>query len=164
MTQENNEQSKKKTSALKIVLVIIIGIFAINLTWIIGFGWVMKDFFTSWSNMFSTSDEFLQYQNQIHLSDLQMSWVHEDRGAYITTIGKIRNDSDLIWERVAIEVRYYDSSKQLIDTITDRPFDLILPAHSEVTFRVRGPAAHPKEDYASQEVKIIWAQKKHGAF
>lgn len=76
----------------------------------------------------------------------------------VTTLGELRNDGAFGWENPQLEVRYFDSRGELIDTATDTPYDMTIEPGAVVTFRVRTPAARTKEHYTKHEVLIRTAE------
>jgi ATP-dependent Zn protease len=75
----------------------------------------------------------------------------------ITTIGSIVNASDTGAQEITVEVKYFDANHNLIDTITQALYDIVILPHREVSFRVRGVADKPRESYASATVGITAA-------
>lgn len=73
----------------------------------------------------------------------------------IVTVGSLRNTSSVCIDNIRVEVRYYDAKDALIDTVTQQVYQVEVPPHEEVGFRVYADAAHLKEAYAKQSVRVV---------
>jgi ATP-dependent Zn protease len=90
--------------------------------------------------------------------------VSDDQGRrMMTTLGTLKNSSSSCFESVVVEVKYLDSRGQLIDSITQSLFRVVAPPSQEVAIRIRDEAAHPKEAYASQTLRIVDAEPRTGS-
>lgn len=84
--------------------------------------------------------------------------VSESEGQRIvTTLGALKNASSDCLDSIVVEVKYFDSKKTLIDTVTQPLYGVVVPPKQEVAFRVRDAAAQPKESYATQAVRVVSA-------
>jgi ATP-dependent Zn protease len=81
-------------------------------------------------------------------------------GNVITTMGSLKNSSANCLEHITIEVNYFDAQNTLIDTVTDSVYATIAPPKDQVSFRVSGTARMPKEAYASQKVRVLFAEPR----
>lgn len=90
-----------------------------------------------------------------------MSYGKDDCGSYISVIGKLRNDTDIAWENVYFEARFYDTNNKLIDTISDNNHDLVVLPNADGAFRVRGRADKPEQSYHRFDLIIKKAREAH---
>lgn len=81
-------------------------------------------------------------------------------GRYAVLSGTIRNDSDVAWDDVQIEVQYLNKAGKMIDVTVDSPHEIEVAPHAEQKFEVRSEALHPDADYASHKVMIRFAQNR----
>jgi hypothetical protein len=89
---------------------------------------------------------------------LSMNYAERDNQTnIITTIGSIMNASDTGAQEITVEVKYFDASHNLVDTVTQALYDVVILPHREVAFRVRGAADKPRESYASATVGVTAA-------
>jgi len=77
---------------------------------------------------------------------------------HVSCIGTIRNNSDTTWENLHFQVRFFNSAGQLIDTLSDSDYALVVQAHSEGTFRVRGQADKSADQYVTHKIEVTWAR------
>jgi hypothetical protein len=77
---------------------------------------------------------------------------------YISCIGTLRNHTEVAWEDLHFEARFFNSAGQLIDTLSDHDYSLVLRPHSEAAFRVRGRADKSADQYATHKVEVTWAK------
>lgn len=93
------------------------------------------------------------------LSALEVSQEGERRD--VASLGTLKNTSDDCFDGVVVEVRYFDSSHAHVDTAVERLYDVVVPAHGEVAFRLHNPAIKPRQAYAAQEVRVVNAEPKY---
>ncbi len=78
----------------------------------------------------------------------------------VTTLGTIRNPSGNCFQNVVLELQYFDSSKNHIDTVVETMEGFVVPAGETVEFRVREPASRDPAAYASQAVRLVDADMR----
>ncbi len=94
----------------------------------------------------------------VKLSTLEV--IQEDEHRNVLSLGTIRNSAGSCFEDVVLEVRYFNASHTLSDTVVQPLFGLVVPAHGEAAIRVTGSAARPREAYVSQEARILNAEAR----
>lgn len=98
--------------------------------------------------------EFGSYRDALKVLDTEMHYGNPGEYSYVSVLGKLQNESDLSWQDVHFEVRFFDANHHLIDTISDSDYSLIVLAHGDSAFRVRGRADKSKEVYDHFEIDI----------
>ncbi len=96
------------------------------------------------------------FDGQVSVASSKMVFGQSKDGPVICVIGMLKNDSDLAWKRVELEVQFYDPAGELIDVGTNtrqRYISEILP-HGEIAFKVRLVPDVPVEDYASYKLCV----------
>jgi hypothetical protein len=78
----------------------------------------------------------------------------------LTTLGTIKNRSVNCMDSIVVEVKYFDAKNELIDTITQPVYGIVVPGEGEVAFRVSDAASRPKEAYATQTIRVVSAEPK----
>lgn len=106
------------------------------------------------STLFKEERRFEDYRSAVTVRDSRFNYSLDDKTPKISTIGTIRNEGDLKWTRLQLEVQYFNAAGVLIDTQTEGEYDSVLPPHGEYTFRVRQDADKPQNEYASHKVLI----------
>jgi len=86
--------------------------------------------------------------------ETEMHYGKLDENSYVSVLGKLQNESDLTWQNVRFEVRFFDANHHLIDTISYSDYSLVVLAHRDSAFRVRGRADKSKEVYDHFEIDI----------
>jgi hypothetical protein len=76
----------------------------------------------------------------------------------ISNNGTIRNNSDAAWKSVFFEVQFFNRAAALIDTATHHDYGMAVPAHSEVSLRIRHETVMPREQYDTHKVFIRHAE------
>lgn len=96
---------------------------------------------------------FDAHRQEIRVLESSMRYGADGACAGLSTIGRIQNDGDVMWENPVIEVRYFDQAGNLIDTQTERKY-IVLPPHEEVAFVLLSKAARPEAEYARHHVEV----------
>lgn len=127
---------------------------------IIVFAGLALFYFFLFRDMFEGNKDFSKYRTQIQILDLVRSYSEDPKtGPMITTMGRIKNNTDVKWRHVVFEVQYFNNEGKLIDTLSDSQYDFVLIPHEEQTFRIRGAAAKPELEYAGQKVFVRDAEE-----
>ena len=114
---------------------------------------MLRDAFRSSVSFNAYRDSLIVVKSTAHYSDAA-----EKCGAMISVIGTIRNNSNVPWKDLYIEVRYSDSTGNMVDAESAEQYSLLIPPGGEVAFRVRGPAIRPERDYVNHKVAIVSAK------
>jgi len=103
------------------------------------------------------STSFANYQESLVIVDSNIHYGEKDTCSYITCIGHIKNNSSIPWEKIRFEIQYFNKDGELIDTVADKNYSVIVPPDTEVAFRVYDKAAREKEQYVKHNVIVRWA-------
>lgn len=114
------------------------------------------------TGFFGTGRDFAEYQNQLHVvqSDMIMGAMGDE--FVVAVVGTMKNNSDVTWRDVQVEVQFEDQQGRLVDTVTEiRFFRAILPG-AEMPFKASVVAEQPLERYASWDVIVRSAREAGG--
>jgi hypothetical protein len=111
-----------------------------------------------WWMIFRGSD-FAEHRDELMVVGPEMHYSTDEEGNYVSIIGTIQNVGDIDWEDPHFEVRFFDSSDELIDTISSVDYGLVLVSDEESTFRIRARADKPEQSYHRFEVLIRRARE-----
>lgn len=70
---------------------------------------------------------------------------------------KLRNSGSKTAKSPHFSVRFFDAQGELIDSLPDSSYNLLIPPGREVSFRIRGPAHRSEREYASYELELTGA-------
>jgi hypothetical protein len=115
------------------------------------------------SSLFS-SEEFSDHRSDLNIVESIMHYAEGGDCPSISTVGRVRNDGDIPWKDLYLEVRYYDADGKLVDATTDHDYGSFVPAHGEAAFRLSVKADKPKEVYARHEVIVQSARDGRSRF
>ena len=101
---------------------------------------------------------FQDYASKLPVIESKINHGEDRSGHFVSVVGRIRNDTEITWERVFFEVQYYDADNKLIDSTSGSIDDIVLPPRKETSFKVRGKADKQESDYKS--AKIILKKAK----
>jgi hypothetical protein len=113
-----------------------------------------------------TRESFGAYGDQLSVVESSVHYAaNADKyGSTVSVIGKIKNDSDVAWKDLYIEAQYFDANGVMVDTQGSEQYGLVVPAHGEVAFRVRGSADRAENEYASHKVYVRSARDARSPF
>lgn len=135
-----------------IALIVVIGaMFPIPM------GSILYDLPRKPSSAFRPSESFSIVESKVHYG------IEKDI-PNVSCIGTIRNNTDTAWEDLHFQVRFFNLAGQLIDTLSDSDYSLVVQPHSEGAFRVRGLADKSADQYATHKVEVTWAKDARGAW
>jgi len=98
------------------------------------------------------------YAGQIKVTESRMEFGQSSDGPVVLVVGMLRNDSDIAWGNVKLDVRFFDPQGRLIDVnVRDYYLSAIRP-RGEMAFKLRGPADLPRQSYARYEVSVRSAE------
>ncbi|HWW01246.1 MAG TPA: hypothetical protein VNZ64_16235 [Candidatus Acidoferrum sp.] len=106
---------------------------------------------------FRPSESFSVVESKVHYG------IEKDI-PHVSCIGTIRNNTGTAWEDLHFQVRFFNSAGQLVDTLSDSDYSLVVQPHSEMTFRVRGLADKSADQYVTHKIQVIWAKEAHASW
>jgi hypothetical protein len=81
---------------------------------------------------------------------------------WVTVVGKLANSNDTAVWNPYFEVRFFNEQGELIDSLTSSDSAIVIPAHADASFRVRGQAAREANEYARFEVRVTKVSRGSG--
>lgn len=118
---------------------------------------------SSLGSLFNPKD-FSESKSLIKIKDSKISYSIRECGAQITVIGTILNNSEIAWKDFNFETQFYNKNNDLIDTISDQNYDLVLLPNSESAFKVTGTADKTEPSYHHHIVIIKDARENSSLF
>ena len=101
--------------------------------------------------------EALPYSGQIRVTESRMLKGTSADGDTVFVVGRLRNESDVEWEQIEMEVEFLDPEGQLIDVEVERHYLAHILPRGEMAFKLRTVADRPVEQYADYKVFVRWA-------
>jgi len=120
-------------------------------------------FKNSISNKFESAT-FEDSRSLIKIENTKMNLSSKKCGDFVSIIGTISNKSQFIWENFYFEVKLYNDSNELIDSLSDNSYDLVVLPNSDSTFKISGKADKPKESYDHFEIILKKAREANALF
>jgi hypothetical protein len=114
--------------------------------------------------IFSKGEDFTAYRDQIEIIETQLKFGENECGGSVVVMGTMVNSSDAPWEDVHLEVQFYDSEKNLMDTEQKEKYSFVVPANDSSTFKVSIKREFPEEQYDSCQVRILSAKDERAMF
>lgn len=103
-------------------------------------------------------ESFAAHRDRIVVSESRLHVSRSGPRTYVSTVGKIRNDSEFAWKDLYLEARYFNDSGELIDADGSEQSGLELLPGAEFAFRLRAVADKPESEYARHELAITAAR------
>lgn len=113
---------------------------------------------------FDPGRRFDAYKEQVHISKSELTFGQTDCGPSLVVLGNFKNDSDVTWKDVQLEVTFFDRDKKLIDTGQKNEYSFVLPAKSEAPFKVSIKREFPVDKYVSHAIRILKAKDAKAVF
>lgn len=109
-------------------------------------------------SMFDKGEDFTPYRNQITINKTELKFGETSYGPTVVVMGEIKNNSNLSWKDVQLEVRFYGNNEKLVDTDQKNKYSFVVPANDISTFKVSIPREFPEVQYTSFKVRILSAK------
>lgn len=100
------------------------------------------------------------FSNSLVVAKPQFIYNSKDGHSTASVFGDIKNNSNNTYERLVLEVRYFDKDNKLIDTVTKDLYDNVFPANNSASFRIISEAIQAKESYITPRIRILSAEIK----
>lgn len=116
---------------------------------------------------FSEGEPFSKYAGAISIIETRMTFgVNgcEHTSSTVAVLGKIRNDSNISWKEIKLEVSFFDKTGKLIDTTQQEKYPFTAPANDESTFKLSFKREFPQESYNSFKLRVISAKDDNQRF
>lgn len=117
--------------------------------------------FSGFANACPEFDGSTPSLNSLTFSDASFNVSATDYGPKITSFATIKNASNMCFQDVVIEIKYYDANNTLIDTVTGAAYGAVVPAMGQVAVRIRDDAARPKQTYSTQVLRLVSALPRY---
>ena len=120
-------------------------------------------------NLFHQGEPFSKYKSSIIIEKCKMKfganiYDKETKHPTVAIMGKLKNNSDISWKGVVLEVQIFDKAGKLIDTKQKEKYSFVVPAHEEAAFKVSFEMEFPREEYNSVKVFIRSAKDERQRF
>jgi len=103
-------------------------------------------------------EDFTHYRGQIVVVDSEMLFGKDEKGRTVSVVGILKNNTQIPWEHVQVEVRFFDGGGRLIDAGLDDRLGGAIPPGAENAFKVVLKPNLPDERYASYKVFVRYAE------
>ena len=104
------------------------------------------------NTFYSKGENFTPYRDQIEIIETKLKFGEKKCGCpTVVVMGTMINNSDVPWKGVQLEVRFFDSEKELIDTDQEKKYFFVVPANDSSTFKVSIPREFPQEQYGNRD-------------
>jgi len=104
------------------------------------------------------------YREKLVIIESKMHFSQSEKGSFVSVVGRLKNNTNIPWKYPCIQAQFFNSSGDLVDSVSDNGYGLIIPPHSEASFRVRGEADKGKDQYIKHKVVLLWAEEERSLF
>ena len=88
------------------------------------------------SHLFSQGKDFERYKNQIQITQSKLNFGEVEGCPKLIILGTLKNNSNVAWKEIQLEVRFYGKEGKLFDTGQTNEFIYILQPNSEAPFKI----------------------------
>lgn len=114
--------------------------------------------------MFDPGKSFEKYKELVKITNTNLTFGQTDCGPNLVVLGTFKNNSDVTWKDLQLEVRFFDKEGKLIDTGQKNEYSFVLQAKSEAPFKVSLKKEFPTEKYVSHSIKVLTAKDAKAMF
>jgi hypothetical protein len=109
--------------------------------------------------------DFAPYRSQISIIDSRMDLGTNtfDKSPIVYVVAVVTNQTDMAWQYIHLEARFYDKSGTLID-VGDGAYNWSLSPKTDGVVLIRAKTLHPFADYASYKIYVGNALDAHARF
>jgi hypothetical protein len=90
----------------------------------------------------------------ISIDQPRLFYSARDGSPTVSVLGFLSNTSAVPVENPHFEVRFFDASGDLIDTLSASAYALVIQPRSEAAFRVSGPALRGESEYSRFDIRL----------
>lgn len=105
--------------------------------------------------------DFADYKQKITISDSRIEFGENSCGETVAIIGKLTNNTGIIWKAFTYEIKFFDADNKVSDTNQKSMYSFILPANEEVPFKVSMKKEFKTNKYQNYEIRIVSARIKN---
>ena len=114
--------------------------------------------------MFDPGENFETHRAKICVTQSEMQFGELKTGPTVAIIGTIHNGSKVAWKSLALDVRFFNKSHKLIDSVQTHAYYDRISANEDGTFKVSQKREFDLAEYATHEVRVIGARDAHCVF
>lgn len=94
----------------------------------------------------------------VQVAEASVTTTKNDGPLLVTVLGTLKNTTSNRIENLVLEAKLTDSSGKVIDVLSERVYDLVVPAGQQIAFRLQAPAAAGPNSYAGVEARVVSAE------
>jgi hypothetical protein len=128
-----------------------------------GFGGLVLLAVNNFQEVFHARPYYSEVPEALAVIESRVNWVETANGPRLYVVGILTNRSDLGWQDIEIECRFFDGTGRMVDAGHGRAF-MTVQARDDAAFRVSLPPGRPLADYQSQRVTVSTARNANSAF
>lgn len=106
---------------------------------------------------------YYESPQKLHLTESRMSWRQFDNGLRIVLTGVVTNDSNIPWDSLHFECRFFDTNGTIIDVANLYEHAIVQP-HDDNAFRLLAVPARDTNVYSSYRLIITDAKNSGSRF
>ena len=112
-------------------------------------------------NKFRRGEDFAVYRDQIKVLQSEIKFGEYDGRPSVVVIGTVNNTSNVDWEDIHFEVKFFDHQDKLADVMNERVFRIAVSANDHSTFKVSSYREFPEDKYVSHKIRVTCAKEKN---
>lgn len=124
--------------------------------WLMGYG-----FMNHFQKMMNPPPFYSDFPESVKVLESKMNWAQTTDGRFLFVTGIVTNQSSAAWRELEFDVRFFNSTGQMIDAANGRGYFTILPG-SDSAFRLSVKPLLSSNDYSSFRISVSNARSARG--
>jgi ATP-dependent Zn protease len=117
-------------------------------------------FCLSISASFTLQAEERAAEQYIEVVESEKIYEQHEEYSTVSILGRLQNNSSAYIDRVVLEGQFFDSNGKLIDTVTERMYEMVVPPNDGTAFVLSKEAIKSVDDYSSYKIRATFARLK----
>jgi len=88
----------------------------------------------------------------------------EHRPPVVSVLGEITNSSDVVWDNIRLEARFFDKNDVLTDALQQRPYSQIVPSNGKAVFKLSSSKDFDDDKYDHVKIRVLSASEYNGRY
>lgn len=101
-------------------------------------------------------ESFDSHRDELRVLNSEMAFSFARQETLLVT-GVVRNDGDIAWAGLRFKVEFLNGQGEVVDSGHSTGRYLVALPQRETSFRVYFPVDHPRDDYVSHTIQVVWA-------
>lgn len=141
----------------------VVSVFAFGLPTLAFFAILSLDFASRVNQIFNPRPFYSEVVPALTVVESRLNWVALTNGPVLYVTGMLTNESDVAWNDLEFECRFYDAAGNMVDA-AHAVSRMTVDAHDNSAFRANVRPGRPQTNYATHRVTVSNARNARSRF